>query len=70
MHSSDFDALFSSLNEAVAILNRHRTSDPEFVAALDTLKQARAKIARLTDASFAAPETDETPAVERELVAA
>lgn len=67
MHSSDFDSLFASLNEAVAILNRHRTSDPEFVAALDTLKQARAKISRLTDSNLLGSEDS---AVEGELAAA
>jgi hypothetical protein len=46
MNSSEYDSLFSSLNEAVEILARHRTSDPEFVIAMDTLKQARARIAR------------------------
>jgi hypothetical protein len=46
MTSSEYDSLFSSLNEAVEILARHRTSDPEFVVAMDTLKQARARIAR------------------------
>ncbi len=70
MHSSDFDSLFASLNEAVAILNRHRTSDPEFVAALDTLKQARAKISRLTDASLSTHPTAVTGAVDAELAAA
>jgi hypothetical protein len=45
MTSSEYNSLFSSLNDAVEILARHRTSDPEYVVALDTLKQARARIA-------------------------
>lgn len=45
----DYDALFASLNEAVEILNDHRSPDPDFVAALDALKQARARVARLQE---------------------
>jgi hypothetical protein len=45
MTSSEYHSLFSSLNDAVEILARHRTSDPEYVVALDTLTQARARIA-------------------------
>jgi hypothetical protein len=44
MNKHDYDSLFSSLNNAVEILNRNRTPDPRFIAAYDTLKQARAMI--------------------------
>ena len=44
MNEHDFNSLFSSLNQAVDILNRNRTPDPRFIAAYDTLKQARAMI--------------------------
>jgi hypothetical protein len=44
MNQHDYDSLLSSLNEAVTILNRNRTPDPSFIAAYDTLKQARAMI--------------------------
>jgi hypothetical protein len=40
----DYDALISSLNEAVEMLNQHRSPEPDFLAALDTLKQARARV--------------------------
>ena len=44
VNTSDYTALSSSLNNAVSILEHHRRSDPGFIAALDTLKQARAMI--------------------------
>ena len=40
----DYNCLFSALNQAVEILYRNRTSDPDFVAAYDTLKQSRAML--------------------------
>jgi hypothetical protein len=43
VNQSDYNALLSSLNDAVEILYRNRTPDPEFVAAYDALKVARAK---------------------------
>lgn len=44
MNEHDYNSLVSSLNQAVEILNRNRTPDPRFIAAYDTLKQARAMI--------------------------
>lgn len=44
MNEHDYNSLLSSLNHAVDILYRNRTPDPRFVAAFDTLKQARAMI--------------------------
>ena len=44
MNDHDYNTLFSALNQAVDILYRNRTPDPEFVAAYDTLKQSRAMI--------------------------
>ena len=44
MNDHDYNSLLSSLNQAVEILNRNRTPDPRFIAAYDTLKQARAMI--------------------------
>ena len=46
MNEPDYTSLFSSLNQAVEILDRNRTPDPAFVAAYDTLKQSRAMIAK------------------------
>ncbi len=45
----DYNSLLSSLNDAVAILARNRTPDPELIAAYDTLKLARAKIVRVVE---------------------
>lgn len=42
MNHHDYNSLFASLNEAVQILARNRTSDPDFIRAYDTLKQTRA----------------------------
>lgn len=44
MKAHDHTALFQALNEATDILQRNRTPDPEFIAAFDTLKQARAML--------------------------
>ena len=44
MNQQEFEALLSCLNGAVEILERHRTPDPEVVAACDTLQQARARV--------------------------
>ena len=44
VNDHDYNTLFSALNQAVDILHRNRTPDPEFVAAYDTLKQSRAMI--------------------------
>lgn len=44
MNDHDYNALLSSLNHAVEILHRNRRPDPGFVAAFDTLKQARAML--------------------------
>jgi hypothetical protein len=46
-----YNALLSSLNEAVAILDRNRTPDPALIAAFDTLKQARAMVVRAVEQS-------------------
>lgn len=59
----DYHALFSSLNDAIEILNEHRSPDPDFVAALDSLKQARARIARVMSQPVA-------PVVSRDYAAA
>ena len=44
MNDKDNHSLFAALNEAAEILHRNRTPDPAFVAAFDTLKQARAML--------------------------
>lgn len=44
MNDHDYNTLFSALNQAVDILYRNRTPEPEFVAAYDTLKQSRAML--------------------------
>jgi hypothetical protein len=44
VNDHDYNSLLSCLNQAVEILYRNRTPDPEFVAAYDTLKQSRAMI--------------------------
>lgn len=46
VNEHDYSSLFSSLNQAVEILDRNRTPDPDFIAAYDTLKQSRAMIAK------------------------
>jgi hypothetical protein len=46
VNDDDYSSLFSSLNQAVEILDRNRTPDPGFIAAYDTLKQSRAMIAK------------------------
>ena len=46
VNEHDYALLFSSLNQAVEILDRNRTPDPSFIAAYDTLKQSRAMIAK------------------------
>ena len=44
VNDHDHHSLFAALNEAAEILHRNRTPDPAFVAAFDTLKQARAML--------------------------
>jgi hypothetical protein len=44
VNTSDYNALLSSLNDAVEIFYRNRTPEPDFVAAFDALKVARAKV--------------------------
>jgi hypothetical protein len=44
--TQDHTTLFASLDEAIDTLQRNRTPDPAFIAAFDTLKQARAMLAR------------------------
>jgi len=44
VNDHDQHSLFAALNEAAEILHRNRTPDPAFVAAFDTLKQARAML--------------------------
>lgn len=57
MNETDYNALLSSLNDAVAILARYRTPDPASVEAYDTLKIARARvIAAVEQTQAAAPE--------------
>ena len=46
MNSGPIHSLLSSLDNAVEILAENRTSDAMCVAAFDTLKQARALVAR------------------------
>lgn len=65
MNDHDYNSLFSSLNQAVEILARNRTSDPAFIAAYDTLKQSRAMLVKVLNA---APDPTTTEA--RELAAA
>jgi hypothetical protein len=54
VNAHDYTSLFASLNEAVEILDRNRTPDPEFIAAYDTLKQSRAMLARVLTQARAA----------------
>lgn len=51
MNDHDYNSLFSSLNQAVEILARNRTSDPAFIAAYDTLKQSRAMLVKVLNAT-------------------
>lgn len=51
MNHHDYSSLVASLNHAVDLLNRHRTPDPRFIAAYDTLKQARAMIEKTVGAN-------------------
>lgn len=44
VNASDYHSLFTALNSAADILHRNRTPDPRFIAAFDTLKQARAML--------------------------
>jgi hypothetical protein len=46
MNQENYNALISSLDHAVEILSRHRTPDGPMVAAYDTVKQARALVAK------------------------
>jgi hypothetical protein len=47
VNENELSTLFSALNEAVDVLDHHRRPDPEFIAAFDTLKQARAMIEKV-----------------------
>jgi hypothetical protein len=47
VNDHDYNSLFSALNQAVEILYRNRTPDPAYIAAFDTLKQARAMIEKV-----------------------
>lgn len=51
MNQTDYLSLLSSLDQAVAILDRNRTPDPTMIAAYDTLKQARARIVRAVEST-------------------
>lgn len=51
MNDHDYHSLFSTLNQAVEILARNRTSDPTFIAAYDTLKQSRAMLVKVLNAT-------------------
>jgi hypothetical protein len=65
VNEHDYNSLFSSLNEAVEILARNRTSDPAFIAAYDTLKQSRAMLVKVLNSP---PESARD--LTRELIAA
>jgi hypothetical protein len=60
METAPIESLFSSLDRAVEILAEHRRPDAEYIAAFDTLKQARALIAQAFAAQPAAAAVDET----------
>lgn len=62
VNTSDYNALLSSLNNAVAILDRHRTPEPDFIAAYDTLKQSRAMIMKIVTQLQPAPSVVELAA--------
>ena len=64
MNDHDYHLLFSSLNQAVEILGRNRTADPAYIAAYDTLKQSRAMLVKVLNATLD-PTANET----RELAA-
>ena len=55
VNTSDYTSVFSALDDAVGLLEHHRRSDPDFIAALDTLKQARAMLAKALSQSESAP---------------
>lgn len=65
MNEEDYKSLVGSLHQAVEILDRNRTPDPGLIAALDTLKQARAMVLRAVHEGHLEP-----LASERVLVAA
>lgn len=46
VNTHDYHSLFTSLSQAIEILDRNRTPDPDFIAAYDTLKQSRAMLQR------------------------
>jgi hypothetical protein len=46
VNTHDYSSLFASLSQAIEILDRNRTPDPDFIAAYDTLKQSRAMLTR------------------------
>jgi hypothetical protein len=45
VNAHDYNSLFASLNHALELLHQHRTPDPSYIAAYDTLKQSRAMLA-------------------------
>ena len=49
MNSEAYTSLLSALNQAVEILERNRTPNPELIATFDTIKQARAMIIRAVE---------------------
>lgn len=55
MNAQDHHALFASLDAALALLERHRTPDPAFVIAYDTLKQSRARLVQILRPTAATP---------------
>ncbi len=63
--TQDHHTLFASLDAALALLERHRTPDPAFVIAYDTLKQSRAMLVKVLHPAAGAP-----PAASRDSVAA
>lgn len=62
MNVNDYDSLLASLNKAVEILDANRTADPAFIAAYDTLKQARAMVVKALETSRESDLRGERPA--------
>ena len=55
MNSEAYTSLLSALNQAVEILERNRTPNPELIATFDTIKQARAMAIRAVERPSSAP---------------
>ncbi len=51
MNDHDYNALFTSLDDAIDILERNRRADPAYIAAFDTLKQSRARLVKALDSA-------------------